>query len=204
MGPFPFNTGVSYEYRICSHDNTCNPFWKAYNLVGWLEMLHLWCLQQDSKEWSLWTILWTETAMYYTKLQIYWAALLRIVHVVLHVLKLLMHIICVFNRGSSSRLPAFGSHNTLGIHLSWKTTPLAINISLKTGGLCWKVVLHWKKCRNFCLECLVFQNRWSVMAVISPDRFYCMESPWTPYSTVVNGPWVCISPGPCFIIWRQY
>ncbi len=29
------------------------------------------------------------------------------------------------------------------------------------------------KCRTLYLECVVFQDRWSVTAVVSQDRFYC-------------------------------
>ena len=31
------------------------------------------------------------------------------------------------------------------------------------------------KCRTFCQEYLVFQDRWSLMAVVSQDRFHCVE-----------------------------
>ncbi len=29
------------------------------------------------------------------------------------------------------------------------------------------------KCRSFCQKCVVCQDRWSIMAVISHDRFHC-------------------------------
>ncbi len=29
------------------------------------------------------------------------------------------------------------------------------------------------KCRTFCQELMVFQDRWSLMAVVSQDRFHC-------------------------------
>ncbi len=32
------------------------------------------------------------------------------------------------------------------------------------------------KCRSFCPKCVVFQDRWSLMAVVSHDRFHCSRS----------------------------
>ena len=31
------------------------------------------------------------------------------------------------------------------------------------------------KCRTFCQDYLVFQGRWSLMAVVSQDRFHCSK-----------------------------
>ena len=29
------------------------------------------------------------------------------------------------------------------------------------------------KCRTFCQECVAFEDRWSLMGVVSQDRFHC-------------------------------
>ncbi len=38
----------------------------------------------------------------------------------------------------------------------------------------WPIIL---KCRTFCEEQVVFQDRWSLMAVFSQDRFHCIRVP---------------------------
>ncbi len=45
---------------------------------------------------------------------------------------------------------------------------------LKTSGLWWQVYwyLHWKS-RTCCTKLMVLQDRWSLMAVVSQDRFHC-------------------------------
>ncbi len=57
--------------------------------------------------------------------------------------------------------------------------------SLKTGS---SIAL---KCRTFCQENLVFQDRWSFMAVVSQGRFYCISiSRWKYGKTVTACVWV--------------
>ena len=51
--------------------------------------------------------------------------------------------------------------------------PLAIKMwSLKTGGLWWQIhnTLKW---RSFCQKLVVLQDMWSLVAVVSQDRFHC-------------------------------
>ncbi len=44
------------------------------------------------------------------------------------------------------------------------------------------------KCKSFCQKCVVFQDRWSLMAVVSQDRFHCsmlsLTHPQTNHSPV--------------------
>ncbi len=54
------------------------------------------------------------------------------------------------------------------------TTALAIKIVVSQDRWCLvtgSITLKHVKCTTFCLECLVFQGRWSVMAVVSQNRF---------------------------------
>ena len=56
-------------------------------------------------------------------------------------------------------------------NLSQKAAPLAIKmLSSMTVDLRQQVPLKYKTC---CQEYVVFQDRWSVMAVVSQDRFHC-------------------------------
>ncbi len=53
--------------------------------------------------------------------------------------------------------------------------------SVKPGGLSWQVQLHCiLKCRSFCQNCIVCQDGWSLMAVLSQDGFHCtnLMSDW--------------------------
>ena len=73
-----------------------------------------------------------------------------------------------------------GPHlHTIQWNLSWKTAPLAIKVSLGsqhrwtlvTGSITLKFRTFW----TFCQKYLVFQDRWSLMAVLFQDRFHCIS-----------------------------
>ncbi len=59
-------------------------------------------------------------------------------------------------------------------NLYWKTAPLDTKIwCLKTGGIWQQVHLYWKV--GLCAPKLVVcQDRWSLMAAVSQDRFHCI------------------------------
>ena len=52
------------------------------------------------------------------------------------------------------------------------------------------------KCRSFYLECVVFQDRWSVMTVVSQDKFYCIHD----LRTHLVNCWIC-SKVNCFLFY---
>ncbi len=58
-------------------------------------------------------------------------------------------------------------------NLSWKTTPLPTKNVVSQGRWCVVTSSVTLKYRTFCQEYLVFQDRWSLIAVICQGRFHC-------------------------------
>ncbi len=45
---------------------------------------------------------------------------------------------------------------------------------MQTGGLWWQIQLFVVKCMDVCQKIMVFQTRWSFMAVVSEDSLHCV------------------------------